>query len=139
MSINYVIILYWIKINTKVQKEGTTRELTCHHSEIKCSLTKESMTSMFCISLIFKNIRMLWEIVGGGGEGVIIIPKSEFTVSISLEVFQPELSLQHHKDCYWWKTIRRKKMVLQIISAKAFLVFLVFPMSSLRKPVRSGI
>lgn len=37
---------------------------------------------------------------GGGGEGVIIIPKSEFTVSISLEVFQPELSLQHHKDCY---------------------------------------
>lgn len=51
MSVNYVIMISWIKINDKLHRERPLRDL------MKCSLPMEGMTtSIFCISLMLRNI-----------------------------------------------------------------------------------
>lgn len=49
MSVSYVIMISWIKINNKLRRERPLRDL------MKCSLPMEGM---FCINL------KLWNIVG---------------------------------------------------------------------------
>lgn len=71
MSVSYVIMISWIKINNKLHRERPLRDL------MKCSLPMEGM---FCINLISSYETLLGSF--------IMIPENKFTVEISLEVFQ---------------------------------------------------